>query len=328
MKTFLITGGAGFIGSHFVIKILSLGNKVIVLDKLTYAANLQNLASAADNKNYKFFQGDIGDQDLVSKILREEKVDYVVNFAAESHVDNSINAPAEFINTNIVGTFNLLNSCLGYWKELSAENNFRFLHVSTDEIYGSLKIGEEKFNEKSQHRPNSPYSASKAASDHLVRAWNKTYGLPTITTNCSNNYGPNQHKEKLIPTVILSAINDRDIPIYGHGKNIRDWIFVEDHVEGVYLALTQGRIGETYCFGGDCEKQNIEIVQDICEILDEIKPRKDNKSYINQITFVGDRPGHDLRYAINDEKAKKELGFFLNKSFKERLKETINYYIS
>ncbi len=327
MKTFLITGGAGFIGSHFVIKILSLGNKAVVLDKLTYAANLQNLASVADDKNYKFFQGDIGDQELVSKILSAEKVDYVVNFAAESHVDNSINAPAEFINTNIVGTFNLLNACLNYWRGLSVENYFRFLHVSTDEIYGSLKACEEKFNEKSQQQPNSPYSASKAASDHLVRAWNKTYGLPTITTNCSNNYGPHQHKEKLIPTVILAAINDRDIPIYGHGKNIRDWIFVKDHVEGVYLALTKGIIGETYCFGGDCEKQNIEIVQDICEILDEIKPRKDNKSYINQITFVSDRPGHDLRYAINDEKAKKELGFFLDKSFKERLKETINYYI-
>ena len=327
MKTFLITGGAGFIGSHFVIKILSLGNKAVVLDKLTYAANLQNLSSVADDKNYKFFQGDIGDQELVSKILSTEKVDYVVNFAAESHVDNSINAPAEFINTNIVGTFNLLNACLNYWKSLSSENYFRFLHVSTDEIYGSLKVSEEKFNEKSQQRPNSPYSASKAASDHLVRAWNKTYGLPTVTTNCSNNYGPHQHKEKLIPTVILAAINDRDIPIYGHGKNIRDWIFVKDHVEGVYLALTKGVIGETYCFGGDCEKQNIEIVQDICEILDEIKPRKDNKSYINQITFVEDRPGHDLRYAINDDKAKKELGFFLDKSFKERLKETINYYI-
>lgn len=329
MKTFLITGGAGFIGSHFAIKVVELGHKAIVVDNLTYAGNLHNLSALEGNKNYRFIKGNINNQNLVTKILHEEKVDFLVHFAAESHVDNSINSPSEFINTNIVGTFNLLNCSLEYWHNLSSKNKsaFRFLHVSTDEVYGSLGFDNKKFNEESKYQPNSPYSASKAASDHLVRAWNKTYNLPTIITNCSNNYGPHQHKEKLIPTIISSAINNKNIPIYGNGKNIRDWIFVKDHVDGLYLALTQGIIGETYCFGGECERQNIDLAQEVCDILDEMKPRKNGKSYQDQITFVKDRLGHDERYAINNKKVRKELGFKPSNNFREKLKQTITWYL-
>ena len=329
MKSFLITGGAGFIGSHFAIKISDLGFKAVILDKLTYAANINNLSSIGKSSNYKFFQGDIADQNLVNKILIEEKIDFIINFAAESHVDNSINAPADFVNTNIVGTFNLLNVALNYWRNLSGQQKeeFRFLHVSTDEVYGSLKLDEDEFTEKSQYKPNSPYSASKAAADHLVRAWNKTYGLPTITTNCSNNYGPHQHREKLIPTVINSALSDKDIPIYGNGKNIRDWIFVQDHVDGLYLALTKGKIGETYCFGGECEKQNIDLAYEICDLLDKIKPRQDKKPYRNQIKFVTDRLGHDSRYAVSNSKSTKELGFIPSRDFTAKLQQTINWYL-
>jgi len=330
MKNYLITGGSGFIGSHFVEKVCALGNKAIVLDKLTYAADLNNLKSVANNPNYKLVKGDIADHDLVTKILNEEQIDFVVNFAAESHVDNSIKAPESFIQTNIVGTFNMLNCALNYYKNLSGDkkNNFRFLHVSTDEVYGSLSLTDPKFNEENPYKPNSPYSASKAASDHLVRAWFETYNLPTITTNCSNNFGPHQHHEKLIPTVITSAISNKIIPIYGNGKNIRDWIFVKDHADGIFMALQKGVSGETYCFGGECEKENIDIAKEICEILDQVKPRADGKSYANQIQFVTDRMGHDKRYAISNAKVEREFGFKPSKAFKERLKETVLWYLA
>lgn len=329
MKKILVTGGYGFIGSSFVLKQVEKGNLIVNLDKLTYAANLDNLQEIVENKNYIFKKGDICDASLVKKILVENQIDWLVNFAAESHVDNSIKAPEEFIKTNINGVYNLLNESLIYFNNLSGnkKDQFRFLHVSTDEVYGSLTLDELAFTEESTYKPNSPYSASKAASDHLVRAWNETYGLPTITTNCSNNFGPRQHGEKLIPTIINSCVNDKNIPIYGNGTNIRDWIFVEDHANGIELALQNGEIGKTYCFGGRAEKQNIQIVNLICEILDEIKPRADKKSYKNQITFVTDRLGHDKRYAINDDKARKNLGFITEKSFETRIRETIEWYL-
>lgn len=327
-KTYLVTGAAGFIGSHFAIKVCQLGHKAIVLDALTYASNMENLSEVKNLPNFKFIKGDIADLTLVQKILAEEQVDFVVNFAAESHVDNSIKAPETFIQTNIVGTFNLLRAALEYWKNLADDkkNQFRFLHVSTDEVYGSLEKNDPKFNEENPYRPNSPYSASKAASDHLVRAWFETYGLPAIITNCSNNFGPHQHFEKLIPTVIKSALSGKNIPIYGKGDNIRDWIFVKDHADGLYLALEKGRIGQTYCFGGDAERTNIEIVNKICDILDGLKPRSDGKSYKTQIAFVTDRLGHDKRYAINNAKVEKELNFKVSKNFEDRLAETVAWF--
>lgn len=329
MKNILITGGAGFIGSCFAIKMIKLQHKVVILDKLTYAGTLENLSEISNSENYKFVEGDITDANLVSNLLIENSIDYVVNFAAESHVDNSISSPEVFIDTNIKGAFNLLSKSLNYWQNLETEkkNSFRFLHISTDEVYGSLELNEPRFTEESNYKPNSPYSASKAASDHLVRAWFETYDFPCITTNCSNNYGPRQNEEKLIPTVISNALNGKIIPIYGNGKNIRDWIYVEDHCDGIYMALTSGNIGESYCFGGDCEKENIDLAKTICEILDRVLPRQDGKSYSDQISFVEDRLGHDKRYAIDDNKARNKLGFTTNKSFEERILETINWYL-
>lgn len=329
MSNFLITGGAGFIGSHFVEKVCALNHKAIVLDKLTYAANLDNLKAVAQNPNFKLIEGDIINRELVTKILQEEKIDFLVNFAAESHVDNSIKSPESFIQTNIVGTFNLLNCALAYFKELSAEkkSQFRFLHVSTDEVYGSLSLEDPKFTEENSYKPNSPYSASKAASDHLVRAWFETYHLPTITTNCSNNFGPHQHREKFIPTVISSAISNKIIPIYGNGKNIRDWIFVKDHADGIFMALEKGILGQTYCFGGECEKENLDLAHEICEILDEVKPKVDGTSYKKQINFVTDRMGHDKRYAISNSKVEREFGFKPSQGFSQRLKETVLWYL-
>jgi dTDP-glucose 4,6-dehydratase len=328
-KKYLVTGAAGFIGSHFAIKVCNNGHKVIVLDKLSYAGNLENLSKISDSKNFKFVKGDICDAALVAKILQEEEIDFVVNFAAESHVDNSIKSPFEFIQTNIVGTFNMLDCALKYWQNLAADKkkDFRFLHVSTDEVFGSLSLEDPKFNEENPYKPNSPYSASKAASDHLVRAWFETYGLPVITTNCSNNFGPHQHQEKLIPTVIRNALAGNIIPIYGNGRNIRDWIYVVDHADGIHMALVGGRVGETYCFGGECEKENIDIARKICEILDALKPRSDKKSYAEQIKFVEDRLGHDKRYAIDNAKVARELGFKPSKSFEERLAETVKWYL-
>ncbi len=332
MKNILVTGGCGFIGSHFAIEQIIKGNKVVNLDKLTYAANQKNLEPIVEHQNYKnyhFVKGDINDFGLVFDLLKKHKIDWLVNFAAESHVDNSIAGPEVFIKTNINGTFSLLQASLTYFNNLdsSKKNDFRFLHVSTDEVFGSLNENEPKFSETNRYKPNSPYSASKAASDHLVRAWGETYNLPIIITNCSNNFGPHQHFEKLIPTIIRNCLAGNDIPIYGDGKNIRDWIFVKDHCHGIDLALTKGKIGETYLFGGENEIRNIEIANLICEILDEKKPKIDKASYKTQIKFVKDRLGHDFRYAISNLKSNKELDFKVSKSFEERLYETIDYYL-
>ena len=331
-KNILVTGGAGFIGSCFVSQCVEKGNNVIVLDALTYAGhkvNLEWIKSPNELKGaYKLVVGDICDQTLVSQLLNEHQIDYLVNFAAESHVDNSIESSAEFIKTNICGTHALLEAARAYWSSLSGAKKeaFRYLQISTDEVYGSLGA-EGKFHEHYPIQPNSPYSASKSSGDGLVRAWNKTYGLPTITTNCSNNYGPRQFTEKLIPKVITSALNGKTLPVYGDGKNIRDWIHVEDHCSGVYLALTKGRIGQTYCLGGNAEMTNIEIVHLICERLQEIKPPKFT-DYKSLIKYVADRPGHDRRYAIDNSKAQEELGFSRKYNFDQGINHTIDWYIN
>ena len=328
-KNILVTGGCGFIGSCFVKKQIAKGNFVLNIDKLTYAGSPANVESIASNPNYRFTKADINETALIQNLLNYNKIDWVVNFAAESHVDNSISGPGIFVQTNINGTYSMLQASLNYYKNLNGEkkNDFRFLHVSTDEVFGSLHENDEPFNENSCYQPNSPYSASKASSDHLVRAWQETYKLPTIITNCSNNFGPFQHREKLIPTIIRSCIEGKDIPIYGNGKNIRDWIYVGDHCDGIELALASGKIDQTYLFGGEKELQNLEIAHKICEILDEIKPKADGTSYKTQIKFVQDRAGHDFRYAISNKKSFEELGFKPSKSFEERLQETIEFFI-
>lgn len=321
-RRLLVTGGCGFIGSSFVELATKNGDYVVVLDKLTYAGNKENLAHIKEN--YELIVGDIADSQLVSKVLAERDIDAVINFAAESHVDNSINSPQEFIETNIIGTYNMLQSSLEYWQK-AAKSHFRYIQISTDEVFGSL--GETgKFTETSPMRPNSPYSASKAAGDHLTRAWYETYKLPAITTNCTNNYGPRQYPEKLIPTIITRAMKGEFLPIYGNGLNIRDWIHVEDHNRGIMLALNKGRIGEVYGFGGNAEKTNIDLVNKICDILDEVKPS--THSYKNLIKFVEDRKGHDQRYAIDDSKAEKELGYSRSYDFETGLRATIKWYLN
>ena len=319
MSTYLVTGGCGFIGSNYVLKHLAAGDIVINIDKLTYAATQTHIEAP----NYKLVKADIADKEAVAHVFANNDINYVVNFAAESHVDNSIHSPAEFIRTNVMGTFNMLECAREYYVK---NPNFKFLHISTDEVYGALPKDGSMFTEESQYRPNSPYSASKAGSDHLVRAWHKTYGLPVITTNCSNNYGPRQHKEKLIPKVIHNALNGLPITIYGKGENVRDWIYVGDHVDGIDLALQRGKLGETYCFGGDAELTNNEVVNKICEILDKVMPKAE--SYKNLITYVADRPGHDLRYAIDGAKAKAALGFEPKADFETHITETISWYIN
>lgn len=333
-KTILVTGGAGFIGSNFIPYILEKfpNDRIINLDKLTYAGNLENLKEIEGNKNYSFIQGDICDKELVATIFNENNIQSVFHFAAESHVDNSIEKPDTFIKTNIEGTFNLLHNAYKSWMEspFNIRKDFkdsRFLHVSTDEVYGTL--GETGlFTEETPYAPNSPYSASKASSDMLVRSFFHTFGLNVVTTNCSNNYGPKQHSEKLIPTIIRKALSGEDIPIYGEGKNIRDWLYVEDHCKGIELVFSKGVAGETYNIGGKNEKTNNEICADICEILDRTCPRKDNLSYTNQIRFVKDRPGHDLRYAIDASKIEKQLGWQASENFKSGIAKTVNYYIN
>ncbi|WP_045758416.1 dTDP-glucose 4,6-dehydratase [Xanthomonas albilineans] len=329
MATWLVTGGAGFIGGNFVLEAVARGVRVINLDALTYAGNLNTLVSLEGNSDHVFVHGDIGDRALVSRLLTEHQPDAVVNFAAESHVDRSIDGPGAFIQTNVVGTLGLLESVRDHWKTLpdGGRDAFRFLHVSTDEVYGTL--GETgKFTETTPYAPNSPYSASKAASDHLVRAFHHTYGLPVLTTNCSNNYGPYHFPEKLIPLVIAKALAGEPLPVYGDGKQVRDWLFVGDHCEAIRTVLVKGRVGETYNVGGNAEKQNIEVVQAICALLDARRPREDGKSRASQITHVADRPGHDRRYAIDASKLKNELGWEPTYSFEQGIAITVDWYLN
>jgi dTDP-glucose 4,6-dehydratase len=327
----LVTGGAGFIGSNFVLNWLSNNAEPILnLDKLTYAGNMQNLASVAADGRHLFVNGDIADGDLIGRLLRAYQIRAVINFAAESHVDRSILGAGDFIQTNIVGTFHLLEAVRSYFEELAPANQakFRFLHVSTDEVYGTLSEADPAFSETNRYEPNSPYAASKAASDHLIRAWHHTYGLPVLTTNCSNNYGPFHFPEKLIPLVIANALSGKPLPIYGDGKQVRDWLYVGDHVSAIQRVLESGRTGETYNIGGWNERQNIEVVTHICATLDRLKPRDDGAAYAEQITFVADRPGHDRRYAIDATKMEKELGWRPVETFETGLEKTIKWYLA
>lgn len=326
----LITGGAGFIGSNFILDRIGKGDQVVNLDKLTYSGNLNNLVSVLNNENYSFVRGDIGDKPLVRKILSEFRPDAVVNFAAETHVDRSVIDPESFVRTNVLGTSNLLLEALEYWKLLSQEERvkFRFHHISTDEVYGSLGFEDPAFREDTPYAPNSPYSASKASSDHFVRAFHETYGLPTLISNCSNNYGPRQFPEKLIPLIILNAIEGKPLPIYGNGKNIRDWLHVSDHCSAISLILENAKPGECYNVGGNSEKNNLEVVAAIINVLDQEVPRPEGKSYSEQIHFVKDRPGHDLRYAINAEKIKNDLGWTPKFNFDQGIRETVLWYLA
>ena len=329
MTTWLVTGGAGFIGGNFVLDAVGRGIKVVNLDALTYAGNRDTLASLDGDPNHVFVHGDIGDRALVACLLAEHRPAAVVNFAAESHVDRSIDGPAAFVQTNVVGTLALLESVRDYWKSLddAGKTGFRFLHVSTDEVYGTL--GDTgKFTETTPYAPNSPYSASKAASDHLVRAFHHTYGLPTLTTNCSNNYGPYHFPEKLIPLVIAKALAGEPLPVYGDGKQVRDWLFVSDHGAAIRAVLAGGRVGETYNVGGNAEKQNIEVVKAICALLDQRRPREDGLPRESQITFVADRPGHDRRYAIDASKLRDELGWEPAYTFERGIAETVDWYLA
>ena len=328
--TLLVTGGAGFIGSNFALDWLAQSDEpVINLDKLTYAGNLENLASLDGDARHVFVQGDIGDFALVSRLLAEHQPRAVVNFAAESHVDRSIHGPGEFIQTNIVGTFQLLEAIRAYWGGLEdeAKRNFRLLHVSTDEVYGSLGKTDPAFTETNRYEPNSPYSASKAASDHLVRAYHHTYGLPVLTTNCSNNYGPYHFPEKLIPLLIVNSLAGKPLPVYGDGQQIRDWLYVKDHCSAIRCVLEKGKVGETYNVGGWNEKPNLDIVHTVCALLDELRPRTDGKPYKDQITYVTDRPGHDRRYAIDARKLERELGWKPAETFETGIRKTVEWYL-
>lgn len=328
MRKILVTGGAGFIGSNFVDDCVKRGEKVVVLDLMTYAGHEANLA--ASRRSIELVKGDIADRAFVRDLFRKEKFDAVVNFAAESHVDRSITAPAGFVHTNVLGVFSLLDAALEHFEKLDsgARERFKFVHVSTDEVFGAL--GETgKFSETTPYAPNSPYSASKAGGDHLARAWFHTYKLPVVVTNCSNNYGPRQYPEKLIPHMINCALSGKPLPVYGQGQNVRDWIHVSDHCAGVRLALDEGVPGESYCFGGNSERRNLDVVRSICAELDRAAPRADGRSYSEQITFVEDRKGHDWRYAIDDSKAQKDLGFRRQYSnFEDGLAQTIRWYLS
>jgi dTDP-glucose 4,6-dehydratase len=330
----LVTGGCGFIGSNFIRQRL-LGNddapaRIVNLDLLTYAGNPANLADLADDPRYHFVRGDIGDEALVGRLLGEHRIDAVVNFAAESHVDRSIDSPEPFIQTNVVGTLRLLNAARRHWSSLptAAKAAFRFLHVSTDEVYGTLGPRDPAFTEETPFAPNSPYAASKASSDHLVRSFQHTYGLPTLTTNCSNNYGPYHFPEKLIPLIILNALDGKPLPVYGDGQQVRDWLYVGDHAAAIWRVLRGGRTGETYNVGGLNERPNLEVVQRICGLLDARAPRSDGRAYAAQITFVADRPGHDRRYAIDCTKLQRELGWAPHESFETGLAKTVDWYLA
>ncbi len=330
MKTLLVTGGAGFIGANFVLQVRNAKcANVINLDKLTYASNLQTLAELQGDPNYHFVQGDIGNPELVRYLLEQYQPDAVINFAAESHVDRSILGPQDFIQTNMVGTFQLLEASRAYWQKISSQKQeqFRFLHVSTDEVYGSLNPKDPPFREDTPYAPNSPYAASKAGADHLVRAYYHTYGLPTLTTNCSNNYGPRQFPEKLIPLIIFNALDSKPLPIYGDGQNVRDWLYVADHCDALYLVLNQGNIGETYNIGGQNEQTNLAVVEKICAILDQVVPKSDFK-HSTLIAFVKDRPGHDRRYAIDSSKISQNLGWRPQETFESGLLKTVQWYLS
>jgi len=328
--TIMITGGAGFIGSNFVLDWLAQCDETVVnLDKLTYAGNMQNLESLNTDTRHVFVQGDIGDGPMVDNLLALHKPRAIVNFAAESHVDRSIHGPGEFIQTNIVGTFHLLESVRAHWGQLDgqAKETFRLLHVSTDEVYGSLAKDDPAFTETHRYEPNSPYSASKAASDHLIRAYHHTYGLPVLTTNCSNNYGPYHFPEKLIPLMIVNALAGKPLPVYGDGQQIRDWLYVKDHTSAIRRVLEAGTVGETYNVGGWNEMPNLDIVHTVCALLDELRPRKDGKPYVDQISFVKDRPGHDRRYAIDARKLEQQLGWKPAETFETGIRKTVQWYL-
>ena len=326
----LVTGGAGFIGANFVLDWLANCDEPVVnVDKLTYAGNLHNLASLEGDARHIFVRADIGDSAVIGQLLAQHQPRAVINFAAESHVDRSIHGPEDFIQTNVVGTFRLLEAVRAYWSGLEGEakSAFRFLHVSTDEVYGTLSPTDPAFTEDSNYAPNSPYSASKAASDHLVRAWHHTYGLPVLTTNCSNNYGPLHFPEKLIPLMIVNALAGKPLPIYGDGQQIRDWLYVRDHCSAIRRVLEAGKLGDTYNVGGWNEKANIDIVRTVCALLDELRPRADGQSYAAQITFVQDRPGHDRRYAIDARKLERELGWKPAETFETGIRKTVQWYL-
>lgn len=328
MPTWLVTGGAGFIGGNFVLEAVASGVRVINLDALTYAGNLDTLATLDGNPAHIFVKGDIGDRELVTTLLDEHRPDAIVNFAAESHVDRSIDGPAAFVQTNVVGTLGLLECARDYWKSLegASRDGFRFLHVSTDEVYGSL--GDTgKFSETTPFAPNSPYSASKAASDHLVRAFHHTYGLPVLTTNCSNNYGPYQFPEKLVPLIIAKALAGEALPVYGDGRNVRDWLYVGDHCSAIRAVLERGRVGETYNVGGDAERENIVVVKSICALLDQRRALPDGRTRESLITYVKDRPGHDRRYAIDASKLQGELGWAPSMTFEQGIARTVDWYL-
>ena len=325
-----VTGGAGFIGANFVLDWLAnLDEPVVNIDKLTYAGNLENLASLQGDSRHIFVQADIGDEKVLTQLLSEHQPRAIINFAAESHVDRSIHGPGDFIQTNVVGTFRLLEAVRAYWSGLDAQRkaDFRFLHVSTDEVYGTLSPTDPAFTEENNYEPNSPYSASKAASDHLVRAWHHTYGLPVLTTNCSNNYGPLHFPEKLIPLMIVNALAGKALPIYGDGMQVRDWLYVRDHCSAIRRVLDAGKLGDTYNVGGWNEKANIEIVKTVCALLDELRPRADGKSYAEQITYVTDRLGHDRRYAIDARKLERELGWKPAETFDTGIRKTVQWYL-
>ena len=330
MKKLIVTGGAGFIGSNFILKqIAETDNHILNLDKLTYAGNLDNLSPIADHERYQFVQGAITDAALIDQIIADFKPDGLIHFAAESHVDRSIDGPMPFIMTNVVGTATLLDRLQHYWRELTDEKRekFRFLHVSTDEVFGSLGA-DELFHIETPYDPSSPYSASKASSDHLVRAWGRTFGFPVVLTNCTNNYGPYQFPEKLIPLMVINAISGKPLPVYGTGLNVRDWLHVEDHCDAIYMVFQKGRTGETYLVGGEEEVTNLRVVETICDILDELHPLETGASYREQITFVTDRPGHDQRYAMDISKIRRELGWEPSHNFNSGLKQTIEWYLN
>ena len=330
-KNILVTGGAGFIGSAVIRYLINETNSnVLNIDKLTYAGNLESLETVSNNPRYQFLHADICDKSAMTKAFQDFQPNIVMHLAAESHVDRSIDGPMDFIQTNIIGTYTLLEVARNYWQNLTEDkkSRFKFHHISTDEVYGDLEGTDDLFTEETSYSPSSPYSASKASSDHLVRAWYRTYGLPVVVTNCSNNYGPYHFPEKLIPLVILNALDGKPLPVYGDGKQIRDWLYVEDHARALYLVANTAKVGETYNIGGHNEKQNIEVVKKICQILDNLKPREDGDKYESLITFVKDRPGHDLRYAIDASKINKELGWQPQETFESGIQKTVEWYLA